>query len=91
MAPEKMHPPLPKPKQKYIMFKMRERSAKGTRRWTKALATLELHYLILNTVIDDVKKKHNSDQILPHVIDLLGKTAIVSASSRHQHTFGIQV
>lgn len=90
MSPEKMHPPAPKPKQKYIYFKMRERAANGTRRWTKALATLELHYLILDTQIDDLKKMLHSDQILPRVVDLLGKTAVVTSAARHEHTFGIQ-
>jgi hypothetical protein len=31
MSPEQMHPPAPRPKTKYIFFKMRERSANGTR------------------------------------------------------------
>ena len=69
---------------------MRERDNKGRRRWKKALGTLESHYLILDTTIDDAKTKLNSDQTLPVCVNLVGKTAVVTAAARHDHTFGIQ-
>jgi serine/threonine protein kinase len=90
MSPEKMHPPAPKPLTRYLHFKMRERSSFGIRRWRRALGTLDGRYLILNVVIDEKTQNLNSDQTLPVVVDLVGKTAVVTTASRHPYMFGIQ-
>jgi hypothetical protein len=90
LSPERMNPPAPKPLTRYLSFKMRERSASGTRKWRRALGTLDRRYLILDTAVDKLKEDVNSDQILSSVVDLNGKTAVVIAGSKHANMFGVQ-
>jgi serine/threonine protein kinase len=74
---------------RYIYYKMRDRTKIGTHKWTRALGTLESHFLVLDTLLERDSKNPEQDQILPQVLDLTGKTAIVAAGSRHNYTLGV--